>query len=432
MEEGRRPLNTANSRLRAQQVLLEASKAETECFGGGQSCEGVPTANESRRHSIELRTRRLRQAFAVSRGYQRTGVGMTVGYATPSLRREQSHLHVAVYAPFSSLVSPTSTQGKRKVPKTDTGKTSTGWQRQGRRPWRWSFAQEIRHRQAPKTPLDAATRHVLRLCVCPARIPRCSCSKWDLGYTRVPDIWIEGDFMCIDVFNECIERIGQEHPAFGVELGWRFLYSPIATFSHATRLAFVGLNPSLPGGDEGNEPIPNVEAGNAYRVEHWAGIPGAYHYNPLQVQVQSFFRLLAQTHLLDLDPNDLMDRTLTLNYCPFRSPNWDELPNQHDALQFSDSLWSSVCECIVPSVIVCMTHEPFARLYRILCEEKHFGDETAKEDRKRPIGWGRITYSIARLPQGGAGVTSGEVPASFPIQSLRQAGVRRDAQPHHP
>ena len=60
--------------------------------------------------------------------------------------------------PAQSLPTPKSTQGNRKVPKMDTWTASIGWQRQGRRPWRWSWPRESRHRQAPKTPLDAATR----------------------------------------------------------------------------------------------------------------------------------------------------------------------------------------------------------------------------------------------------------------------------------
>ena len=50
---------------------------------------------------------------------------------------------------------PASEQGNRKVPRIDTWRLATGWQRQGRRPWRWSYAQPSRHRQAA---LDAATR----------------------------------------------------------------------------------------------------------------------------------------------------------------------------------------------------------------------------------------------------------------------------------
>ena len=76
-------------------------------------------------------------------------------------------------------------QGKRKVPKTDALKTLAGWQRQGRRPWRWSYARESRHRQAA---LDAATHHVGRLCVRPgAGWPRgCFSAEHDYTSTRSP------------------------------------------------------------------------------------------------------------------------------------------------------------------------------------------------------------------------------------------------------
>jgi len=60
-----------------------------------------------------------------------------------------------------------------------TGQAGTGWQRQGRRPWRWSCAREIRHRQASKTALDAATpSHLATL--------RSHCVKGEVGQAGRP------------------------------------------------------------------------------------------------------------------------------------------------------------------------------------------------------------------------------------------------------
>ena len=56
-----------------------------------------------------------------------------------------------------------------------------GWQRQGRRPWRWSCARETRHRQAPKTPLDAATRTLLNTGLCGFTPCRALCRPWWTG-----------------------------------------------------------------------------------------------------------------------------------------------------------------------------------------------------------------------------------------------------------
>jgi len=55
-------------------------------------------------------------------------------------------------------------QGNREVPRVDTWSVSTGWQRQGRRPWRRSYAQPSRHRQSfdklrRVAALDDATRN---------------------------------------------------------------------------------------------------------------------------------------------------------------------------------------------------------------------------------------------------------------------------------
>lgn len=55
-------------------------------------------------------------------------------------------------------------QANRKVLKTDVLRAFAGWQRQGRSPWRWSYAQESRRRQAA---LDDATHSVGRLSVRP-------------------------------------------------------------------------------------------------------------------------------------------------------------------------------------------------------------------------------------------------------------------------
>jgi len=89
-------------------------------------------------------------------------------------------------------------QGKTQSPENGHREVPAGWQRQGRRPWRWSFARGIRHRQAPRrvrvptglvspvgalpnrdvsrlgaqTPLDAATPSRLGLCDCPVNLPR--------------------------------------------------------------------------------------------------------------------------------------------------------------------------------------------------------------------------------------------------------------------
>jgi hypothetical protein len=195
-------------------------------------------------------------------------------------------------------------------------------------------------------------------------------------------------------FHECVELIQESCAAFGAN-DWRFLYSPMATFAPATRLAFVGLNPSEVGGNEPFGPIPSVEAGNAYRVECWAGVPGAFRCNALQHQVRRLFECLAGVNFGNGNPDVLMDETLTLNYCPFRSAIWHGLQNQEQALAFSDRLWSLICGCITPSVIICMTHEPFARLGGILHDEQNFIDEMPQETGL--LGWGHVTYSIARL-----------------------------------
>jgi hypothetical protein len=153
----------------------------------------------------------------------------------------------------------------------------------------------------------------------------------------------------MDVFSEAIERIKQEYENLGHRLGWWFLYSPASTLSVNTQMFFLGDNP---GGKNYEEPIASVEKGNAYRVELWPGGKNGAP-NPLQMQVRKLFMILSEKLGHQPPWSDLMDQTLTSNFCPFRSPEWKLLPRQEESLAFSRRLWSSILDYTSPSVIVC-------------------------------------------------------------------------------
>lgn len=87
------------------------------------------------------------------------------------------------------------------------------------------------------------------------------------------------------IFSSAIDKIESAYKRLGMELGWRFLYTPASTLSCPSGAMLVGLNP---GGDE-HGVTPSVEEGNAYLVEDWPG-DGA----SLQDQVQQFFAALHQ------------------------------------------------------------------------------------------------------------------------------------------
>jgi len=94
----------------------------------------------------------FRQAANRAKRTQLSPPAEEVGLPTPNpFAGAQGRLHEE---PAAARL--TRSQGNRKVPTIGAGQAATGWQRQGRRSWRWSCVRGIRHRQAPKTPLDAA------------------------------------------------------------------------------------------------------------------------------------------------------------------------------------------------------------------------------------------------------------------------------------
>jgi len=150
-------------------------------------------------------------------------------------------------------------------------------------------------------------------------------------------------------FNSAVAKIRREHDRLGHNLGWRFLYSPRRTFASSTRIVFIGQNP---GGCRCESPVPSVENGNAYRVEPW----NKPYLNALQKQVCAFYWLISRV----LPGNDmcrLMDDTLAANFCPFRSPSWNQLRKKEESLRFSRKLWRDIFRLLGPEVIVTLSYQ---------------------------------------------------------------------------
>ena len=131
--------------------------------------------------------------------------------------------------------------------------------------------------------------------------------------------------------------------------------------------------------------------GNAYRDERWRGADQS----PLQIQVQLFYKELAE-RLGDITADDLMDQTLALNFCPFRSPEWRQLAYPKESIRFSKCMWSRVFDIVEPSVIVCNGKDVAAELGPVLRARG-----TAREAAvSYPTGWkrkgGEVTYTVTR------------------------------------
>lgn len=200
------------------------------------------------------------------------------------------------------------------------------------------------------------------------------------------------------LFAKSVEAIDSEYDAQGFNKGWRFLYTPSATFHEETKLWFLGLNP---GGNPGHDRSPSSELGSAYRLERW-GSRGRI--NALQKQVANLYERVAMR--LDTDPVRLMDRTLKSNLLPFRSRSGTELwamyPNWKS---FARDLWTPIVEALTPAVIVSMATPTF-QFFSQRLESRH-GLPTTQ---RALTGWGLTGWTAQRFGVGPSSVLLLQVP----------------------
>ena len=173
-------------------------------------------------------------------------------------------------------------------------------------------------------------------------------------------------------------QIEAAYRSSGNDLGWRLLYSPSSVLDGA-QVAFIGLNP---GGSV--RPVDHSEfsmtSGSAYVVEKWGNgnEPGQ---SPLQKQVRALFRRL------EVDP----ERVLAGNLVPFRSPSWDSLKNQRNALHFGENLWNEIFQRARPKLVIGLGGDTFSALSRILSV---FNVQSIR------VGWGNVSGTRALFKGG--------------------------------
>ena len=197
---------------------------------------------------------------------------------------------------------------------------------------------------------------------------------------------------------EVSNAINQKSERLGYELGSALSYNSFATLiSPEYPIAFIGLNP---GGNKYDKPT--VESENskcAYYYENWTAKgenkktpPDEKELDPLQRQIIKLYTRLAE--IFGCDYKTLMDKSIMANLVPFRSPSWNELPNQKAALEFSSQLWSDIFKQTRVKVIICMSVVVFYELDEIL---RGLGNAPipggAKSER---TGWGRTKYQIEK------------------------------------
>ncbi len=170
--------------------------------------------------------------------------------------------------------------------------------------------------------------------------------------------------------------IEKEYRRLGYRLGWRFITCPQGNADQA-KLLLVTLNPA---GREQHGPAWSQEAGSAYRVESWNGLPEGK--SVLQRQVQKMFDCL----------NVRDEEVFSANYVPFRSPSWAELDRRPEAEAFASSLWQWLKPKVRFERIVCVGKDQPGKAIAALFD--------AQKEGSFSIGWGTVTADRYRLPDG--------------------------------
>lgn len=161
----------------------------------------------------------------------------------------------------------------------------------------------------------------------------------------------------------------------GYVLGWRLLYSPVATISRA-QVAFIGLNPGGAAIDPDHADLAPI-SGSAYVGESWRGCPAGE--SALQRQVRGLFARL------DVAPQDV----LAGNLVPFRSQDWSSLPDKKGALTFGCAIWRELIAEARPSRIITMGAVTYGQLSGAL---------GGRNERRIACGWGNRTIGVCDVP----------------------------------
>jgi hypothetical protein len=189
-----------------------------------------------------------------------------------------------------------------------------------------------------------------------------------------------------DLLAPFIEMIERECPRLGHQIGAQFLYTPARTLAPGTRLAFVPLNPGV--GMYHDRPKWSYEEGSAYYSEPW-GTGGVL--NPLQIQVGLLYDALAERE--GTTAKKLMDETLALNFCSFRSKQrWSQLDRQSKQalIAFSQEMWARILEIVEPSVIICLGNDTMKYLDPVLQARATAWTGLVE----RPVGWGNVKWGV--------------------------------------
>jgi len=173
--------------------------------------------------------------------------------------------------------------------------------------------------------------------------------------------------------------IDEAYADLGHQYGWSFMGTPTERLRTA-QVAIVGLNPG--GGGEGDPynygRFWASDGINCYFDEQW-GTGGTD--TPLQTQVKEWHRLLK------LEPSD----PLCIQFVPFRSPDWNRLPEKAASIEFARSLWAWVLDTSPAQLFITMGKLPASYLAELM---------GAKRFARLSTGWGNQLIDVYDAPGG--------------------------------
>ncbi len=199
----------------------------------------------------------------------------------------------------------------------------------------------------------------------------------------------------LPAFDGAVADIASAYDRLGLQLGWRFLYGPPSSLLCPNGVMLVGINPG-----ETFSVRASVEPGNAYLVEHWSRDG-----TNLQAQVLQLFEVFARYIGRGRSGRELLDETLTTNFCPFRSPTWAQLSRKREAVNFSRQFWANLVPRINARLIISMGRLPFRQFQRVLTT---FASGPAV--RELPTGWGKLTFCLQTYSHGTRKIVLARIP----------------------
>jgi hypothetical protein len=170
--------------------------------------------------------------------------------------------------------------------------------------------------------------------------------------------------------------IEAEYNRLGHNLGWRLLTCPARNIATA-KVALIAVNP---GGEECEVSRWATDAGSAYVTERWKRRPAGE--ERLQKQVRRMFELMQVT------PDEVLSGYLV----PFRSRDWNSLPEKALSLDFGMRIWRAILERARPQIVIAFGKDIAVHVVSLL-------GATAKQQHKS--GWGEQTIDTFRFGSSG-------------------------------